>query len=102
MNKLSVIRPLWPHALVNEVTDLHGRIYRTRVSIQREGYDLFDIHLTSTFSGSERPDQGRTLWRASLDEEALLILKATIDQALATSRSVFPPEPISKPYCAVD
>lgn len=102
MNKSSVIRPLRPHALLNEVIDPHGRIYRTRVCIQREGYDLFDIHLTSTFSGSERPNQGRTLWRASLDEEALLILKATIDQALANSRPGYPPAPIYKPYCVVE
>ena len=85
MNKLSLRRPLRPHALLNEVTDLHGRIYRTSVTIQREGYDLFEIHLTSTFSGSERPDSRRTLWRASLNEEALLILKATIDQSLASN-----------------
>lgn len=102
MNDASDMTCMNTHALINEITDLHGRTYRTFVTIQRDGHDLFDIHLSSTYSGSERPDQHRTLWRASLTEKSLQVFEASIDWALATNNSEFQPEPILRPNCVIE
>lgn len=88
--------------LFNEMKNPDGRVYRTFISVNREGYNLFDLHVTFTFSGSEKPDQHRTLWRASLTESSLAQIQQSIQNARATSRDGFEPDPIRRPYCVLE
>ena len=88
--------------LFNEIKNPDGRVYRTFISVTREGYNLFDLHVTFTFSGSEKPDQHRTLWRASLPGSSLRQIQQSIQDALTSSRDGFESDPIPRPYCVLE
>ena len=71
--------------LLHAVIDAHDRSTRLYASARRARHGLIDITLSSTFSGSSRPDLHRVLWQSSLPPAAILELREVLDAVLATA-----------------
>lgn len=67
--------------LINEVIDIHGRATRLYADIQPASHGLIDITITSTFSGSSRPDLHRKVWQTSLPADSIDKLRAALGVA---------------------
>ena len=74
-----------PVRLLHQVIDAHDRATRLFVSVRSARHGLIDITLSSTFSGSSRPDLQRVLWQSSLPPQAILALREVLDQALTAT-----------------
>jgi hypothetical protein len=85
-----------PVRLLHQVIDAHDRVTRLYASVCNARHGLIDITLSSTFSGSSRPNLQRVLWQSALPPQAILALRDVLDQALTASES---PEPISTTTC---
>ena len=69
--------------LLHAVIDAHDRATRLYASARRARHGLIDISLSSTFSGSSRPDLHRVLWQSALPPQAILALREVLDAVLA-------------------
>lgn len=73
--------------LINETIDDHGRAYRLWAEVRNIDHDLIDIHLTSTFTGSVKPNEHRTIWQTSLPREAIETLQHLLAASIDRERS---------------
>jgi hypothetical protein len=51
-------------------------------AVHRASYELIDLELTRTFSGSSKPDKHRVVWQASLPPESAKIISEIIAAAI--------------------
>jgi hypothetical protein len=76
-----------PVRLLHQVIDAHDRATRLYASVRNARHGLIDITLSSTFSGSSRPNLQRVLWQSSLPPQAILALRDVLDQALTATEN---------------
>ncbi|MFM2008020.1 MAG: hypothetical protein RLZZ09_3675 [Pseudomonadota bacterium] len=71
--------------LLHAVIDAHDRTTQLHASVRRARHGLIDIALSSTFSGSSRPDLHRVVWQSSLPPAAIEALRNLLDAVLASA-----------------
>lgn len=67
---------------INEIKDIHGRLYATWVDAIDSGHELIDLIFLSTYTGATDPEAKRVNYRQSLTRDAAVKLISEIQGVL--------------------